>query len=275
MAIERVQMPSLDGATAWLNSESLGPAQLRGHVVLSTSGRSPASTGCGPRRTSGPGRRRTGPTGLVVIGVDTPEFLFEHEIDGSGGRRQRAIDYPVAVDNNYAIWEAFDNHYWPALYFVGGDGVIRTTISARGLRAVRAGPPAAARRRARLGLVHGTGVEAKADWNQLRSPETYVGYERSEQFASAGGPAFEERRNYQLPESATQPMGAQRVLDGRSREDHPRRCGREHRVPLSARDVHLVLSSEGRDPIPFRVTSMARRRGGGHTESTSMSTAPG
>jgi Thioredoxin like C-terminal domain len=170
----------------------------------------------------------------------------------------------VAVDNDYAIWEVFDNHYWPALYFVDRDGIIRDhhfgeeryerseQVIRRLLDVER-----------ELVSVHGTGVAAEADWNQLRSPETYVGYERSEQFASPGGPAFEERRNYQLPErlrlnrwalSGYWTVGREKIiLDA---------AGGSIAYHFHARDVHLVLSSEGRDPIPFRVNLDGEAPGG-------------
>jgi thiol-disulfide isomerase/thioredoxin len=253
---ERVHMPSLDGATAWLNSEPLGRAELQGHVVLVDFWTLTCINWLRTEPYVRAWSQAYRPDGLVVIGVHTPEFLFEHEIDGV--RRaidQRAIDYPVAVDNNYAIWEAFDNHYWPALYFVDRDGIIRDHHFGEGRyehseRVIRRLLDV----ERELASAHGTGVEAEADWNQLGSPETYVGYERSKQFASPGGPTFEERRNYQLPErlrlnqwalSGEWTIGREKIiLDG---------AGGSIAYRFHARDVHLVLSSNGRDPIPFRV----------------------
>jgi thiol-disulfide isomerase/thioredoxin len=121
-----VRFPSLGGATEWLNSEPLGPAELRGRVVLVNFW----TWTCINWLCQEPYMRGWSQAyrddGLVVIGVHTPEFSFEHEIDGVRQEtRQRAIDYPVAVDNDYAIWSAFANHYWPALYFADADGVIR------------------------------------------------------------------------------------------------------------------------------------------------------
>src|SRR5262249_15620986 len=119
---------------------------------------------------------------LIVIGVHTPEFSFEHEIDRVRlATKVREIDYPVALDNDYAVWSAFDNHYWPALYFVDKEGAIRDHHFCEGRyeeseRVIQqllgtAGEPVP---------VHGTGVEAEADWNHLRSPETYLGSARGE-----------------------------------------------------------------------------------------------
>jgi hypothetical protein len=122
----RLHMPSLGGATGWLNSEPLGPAELRGSVVLVDFW---TLTCINWLRTEPYVRawwQAYRADGLVMIGVHTPEFSFEHEIDlVRQATTERGIDYPVAVDNDYAIWSAFDNHYWPALYFVDADGIIR------------------------------------------------------------------------------------------------------------------------------------------------------
>jgi thiol-disulfide isomerase/thioredoxin len=124
--------------------------------------------------------------GLIVIGVHTPEFAFEHDIDGvRRATQERAIDYPVAVDNDYEIVSAFSNHYWPALYFVDREGIIRDQHFGEGRyekseRVIQA----------LLGLerepvpVEGVGVEAAADWDHLRTPETYLGSSRGESLAS-------------------------------------------------------------------------------------------
>src|SRR5580704_11958370 len=199
---EDLQMPSLDGATEWLNSEPLGPAELRGHVVLVNFW----TLTCINWLRTEPYIRAWSQAyrndGLVVIGVHTPEFSFEHEIDRvRHAIREREIDYPVAVDNHYGVWSAFDNHYWPALYFIDAEGIIRDHHSGEGRyehseRLIQR----------LLGVdrelvsVEGLGVEAEADSADLGSPETYLGYERSNRFASPGGAVFEERRTYARPE---------------------------------------------------------------------------
>jgi hypothetical protein len=194
--------------------------------------------------------------GLVVIGMHTPEFSFEHDIDRARrATKERVIDYPVAVDNDYAIWSAFDNHYWPALYFIDADGIIRDQHFGEG----RYEQSARVIQRL-LGVerelvsVEGVGVEAEADWDHLRTPETYLGYERSAQFASPDGAALDQHRVYELP--------------GRLRLDRwalagEWTIGRENVVldqaggsiayRFHARDAHLVLSPGARAPIPFRV----------------------
>jgi hypothetical protein len=138
--------------------------------------------------------------GLIVIGVHTPEFSFEHEIERiRPAIEERKIDYPVAVDNHYGIWNAFDNHYWPALYFIDKEGIIRDQQFGEGSyeqsERIIQGLLGVQRD---LVSVEGLGVEAAADWDHLQTPETYLGYGRSERFAPADDPTL-ELRAYQLP----------------------------------------------------------------------------
>ena len=115
--------PSLSRATAWLNIEALGPAELLGHVVLVNFWTWTCINWLRQEPYVRAWSQAYRGDGLVVIGVHTPEFSFEQDIDGvSRAIGTRAIDYPVAVDNAYEIWGAFANRYWPALYFVDADG---------------------------------------------------------------------------------------------------------------------------------------------------------
>jgi thiol-disulfide isomerase/thioredoxin len=249
-------MPLLGGASGWLNTEPLGPAELRGHVVLVDFW----TLTCINWLRTEPYIRAWSQAyrndGLVVLGVHTPEFSFEHEIDlVRQATRERGIDYPVAVDNDYAIWSAFDNHYWPALYFVDADGIIRDHHFGEGRyeRSERVIQRLLGVER-ELVPVERLGVEAEADWNHLRTPETYLGYARSEHFASPDGTAFDARRTYELPEhlrlnhwalAGEWTIGREKVvLD---------RAGGSIAYRFHARDAHLVLSAGGREPIPFRV----------------------
>ena len=253
---ERLRMPSLGGAAEWLNSAPLGPAELRGHVVLVDFW----TLTCINWLRTEPYVRAWSQAyrndGLVVIGVHTPEFSFEHEIDRvRQATTERGIDYPVAVDNDYAIWSAFDNHYWPALYFVDADGIIRDSHFGEGRyeQSERVIQRLLGVERELVSAV-GLGVEAEADWDRLRTPETYLGYGRSEHFASPGGAAFDERRAYQLPErlrfnhwalAGEWTIGRENVvLD---------QAGGSIAYRFHARDAHLVLSPGAREPIPFRV----------------------
>src|SRR6266545_264565 len=230
-------MPLLGGATGWLNCEPLSPAELRGHVVVVNFWTLTCINWLRQEPYVRAWSQAYRADGLVVIGVHTPEFSFEHQLDlVRQATRARGIDYPVAVDNDYAIWSAFDNHYWPALYFVDSDGIIgdqhfgegRYEQSERFIQQL-------------LGIqrelvsVEGVGVEAEADWDHLRTPETYLGYGRGDQFASPDGATFDERRAYELPEHL-----------------------------LRARDAHLVLSPGAREPIPFRVLLDGQAPGPSH-----------
>src|SRR2546423_15535021 len=176
----RVRMPSLDGATGWLNSEPLGPAELRGHVVVVNFW----TLTCINWLRQEPYLRAWSQSyrddGLIVIGAHTPEFSFEHQLDHvRQATRERGIDYPVALDNDYAIWSAFDNHYWPALYFVDRDGVIRDQHFGEGRyeQSERVIQRLLGVER-ELGSVERLGVEAEADWANLRAPGTYLGHDR-------------------------------------------------------------------------------------------------
>jgi thiol-disulfide isomerase/thioredoxin len=262
-----VHMPSLGGATGWLNSEPLGPAELRGHVVLVNFWTWTCINWLRQEPYVRAWSQAYRDDGLVALGVHTPEFSFEHENDGvRQAMRERAIDYPVAVDNDYEIWTAFANHYWPALYFVDADGVIRDQHFGEGRyehseRVIQR----------LLGVdrelvsVEGVGVEAEADWDHLRTPETYLGYGRSGQFASPGGAAFDERRGYELPErlrvnhwalAGEWMIGPENVV--------LERAGGSIAYRFHARDAHLVLSRGAPEPIPFRVLLDGRSPGPSH-----------
>jgi thiol-disulfide isomerase/thioredoxin len=187
---ERVHMPSFAGATEWLNSEPLGPAELRGRVVLVNFWTLTCINWLRQEPYVRAWSRAYRSEGLVVIGVHTPEFSVEHEIDRvRQATKAREIDYPVAIDNEYEIWSAFDNHYWPALYFVDADSVIRDQHFGEGRyeQSERVIQRLLGIER-ELVSVEGLGVEAEADWDNLRTPETYLGYARSERFAKALAP---------------------------------------------------------------------------------------
>ena len=247
---------ALGGATEWLNSEPLGPAELRGQVVMVNFW----TLTCINWLRQEPYVRAWSQVyrddGLVVIGVHTPEFSFEHAIDlVRRAAGERAIDYPIAVDSDYEIWSAFDNQYWPALYFVDGEGTVRDHHFGEGryeeserviqrLLGIEREPVS----------VEGLGVEAEADWDNLRTPETYLGYGRGERFVSPDGAAFDERRAYERPER----LGINHwALAGewaiRRENVALEHTGGSIAYRFHARDAHLVLSHGARDPIPYRV----------------------
>jgi thiol-disulfide isomerase/thioredoxin len=260
-------MPALGGAAEWFNSAPLGPAELRGHVVLVDFWTLTCINWLRTEPYVRAWSQAYRDDGLVVIGVHTPEFSFEHEIDRvRQATRERGIDYPVAIDNDYAIWSAFDNHYWPALYFVDADGIIRDHHVGEGRyeqsERVIQGLLGVERE---LRSVEGLGVEAEADWGHLRTPETYLGYERSEHFASPDGAAFDERRAYALPErlgfshwalAGEWTIGRENVvLD---------QAGGSIAYRFHARDAHLVLSPGAREAIPFRLLLDGEAPGSSH-----------
>jgi thiol-disulfide isomerase/thioredoxin len=253
---EGLHMPSLGGATGWLNSEPLGPAELRGRVVLVDFWTLTCINWLRQEPYVRAWSQAYRDDGLLVIGVHTPEFSFEREIDRvRHASKQRAIDYPVAVDNDYAIWSAFDNRYWPALYFVDPDGIIRDHHFGEGRyeQSERAIQRLLGVER-ELASVEARGVEAQADWDHLRTPETYLGYARTENFASAHGAGFDQRRAYELPEplpfnhwalAGDWTIGPENIV--------LHQPGGSIAYRFHARDAHLVLSPGGREPIAFRL----------------------
>ena len=252
----RQHMPTFDGSTGWLNSEPLGSADLRGRVVLVNFWTLTCINWLRQVPYVRAWTRAYRDDGLVVVGVHTPEFAFEHDIDRvRQAVVQREIEYPVALDNDYAIWRAFDNHYWPALFFVDADGGIREDRFGEGRyeESERLIQQLLAVDRP-LVPVEGVGVEAAADWDHLRTPETYLGYESPARVVLPVGAAFNQSRAYQLPERI--PLN-QWALGGlwtiRPENVVLDRPGGTIAISFHARDAHLVLSSRAREPIPFRL----------------------
>ena len=185
-------LPELGGATGWLNSDPLSPAGLRGKVVVAQF----CTFSCinwlrtVPYVKAWADKYRD--AGLVVLGIHSPEFPFEHDLDKiRSALVAMGVRYPIAVDNDFAVWRAFDNAYWPALYFVDAHGQIRhhhfgEEDYERSERVIQqlladAGSDGVDED---LATVEADGVYLSADWNTLGSPETYVGYTRATGFAS-------------------------------------------------------------------------------------------
>jgi len=264
---ERAHIRSFAGATAWLNSEPLGPAELRGHVVLVNFWTWTCINWLRQEPYVRAWSHAYRDDGLIVIGVHTPEFAFEHDIDGVRlATKVRAIDYPVAVDNDYEIWSAFANHSWPALYFADRDGIIRDHHFGEGryeqserviqkLLGIEREPVS----------VEGLGVEAAADWDHLDTPETYLGYARSDQLPSPNRGGLNGRRAYELPEGLRLNRWA---LAGRWALEPEsvvlEQAGGSIAFRFAARDAHLVLSSGARASIPFRVLIDGKAPGRSH-----------
>ncbi len=258
------EMPSLAGATAWLNSAPLTPEALRGKVVVVDFW----TYSCINCLRSLPYVEawydRYKDHGLVIIGVHTPEFAFERNEDNV--RRavsDLGITYPVAMDNDYAIWRAFNNQYWPAHFFIDTTGHIRSHHFGEGeydqseqtiRQLLTEGgypelPPAGA------GAAGANGVQAAADVTHVQSPETYVGYRRAESFASPGGLVYESPHSYELPPSLAPnqwALGGTWTVDPEKAVLSAAPGKIEFR--FFARDLHLVLGpgADGK-PVRFRV----------------------
>jgi thiol-disulfide isomerase/thioredoxin len=199
--------PSLDGATAWLNSAPLTPEGLRGKVVAVDFW---TYTCINWLRTLPYLRawvKKYQDRGLVVIGVHTPEFPFEHDLENvRRAVQEMQVDYPVAVDNDYAVWSAFNNYYWPALYLVDAQGRIRHHQFGEGdyegaerfiqQLLAEAGDESVGEN---LVALDAHGPEVAADWDDLGSGENYVGYTRTDGFASPEGVVVDERHVYTIP----------------------------------------------------------------------------
>ncbi|HEX9352988.1 MAG TPA: thioredoxin family protein [Streptosporangiaceae bacterium] len=201
------ELPSLDGATGWLNSPPLTAAGLRGKVVLAGFWTYTCINWLRQLPYLRAWAGKYSGHGLVVIGVHTPEFSFERNADNvRQAVQEMRITYPVATDNNYGVWRAFGNHYWPALYFADAQGRIRYHHFGEGEygqseMVIQQLLAEAGSADAGDGLVsvEARGVEAPADWASLRSPENYTGYERTQNFASSGGAVPGKPHVYTIP----------------------------------------------------------------------------
>jgi thiol-disulfide isomerase/thioredoxin len=256
-------LPSLDGATEWLNSPPLSASELRGKVVLFDF----CTYTCINWIRTLPYIRAWAETyedhGLVMVGVHTPEFSFEKDLENvREALRQMRVTYPVAVDSDHAIWEAFANQYWPALYFVDAEGRIRhhrfgegdydrSEIVIQQLLA-EAGSEGVGDE---LVAVNPSGPEVAADRDSLGSAETYLGYRRTESFASPAGIMQNEARVYAIPDRLRRNhwalSGDWTVTPEAVVLNEPN--GRiAHR--FDARDVHLVMGPPARgSSVRFRV----------------------
>ena len=267
-------LPSLAGATTWINSEPLTREGLRGRVVLVNF----CTYTCINWIRSLPWVRAWADTygdrGLTVVGVHTPEFSFEHDLDNIR-RALKAMDvrFPVAVDNDYAVWTAFDNNYWPALYFVDARGRIRHHWFGEGAyeeseRALQRllGEAGADGVDGPLVELEPTGIELGADWDTLGSTENYLGFGRTEGFASPGGPVPDQRHAYTAPGSLRRNQwalaGDWRIGPEATSLDSP---GGSVSYRFRARDLNLVMGpTRAEAPVPFRVRVDGRPPGPAH-----------
>jgi thiol-disulfide isomerase/thioredoxin len=261
-------LPSLDGATGWLNSEPLSTESLRGKVVLIDFWTYTCINWLRTLSYIRAWAEKYEDQGLVVVGVHTPEFPFERDPDNvSRATAEMAVRYPVAIDSDYAIWRAFGNNYWPAAYVVDTEGRIRYHHFGEGAYEEQ--------ERVIQGLlgedgdlvsVDPSGFEVQADWPNLGSPETYLGYEQAQNFASPGGARSDESADYVVPDELRLNQwaldGTWRVGRGASVLDQG---GGQIAFRFHARDVHLVMGPPERGAsVPFRVFVDGQAPGADH-----------
>jgi thiol-disulfide isomerase/thioredoxin len=257
------ELAALARATTWLNSTRLTPADLVGKVVLVQF----CTYSCINWLRTLPYVRAWAQKyreGLVLTGVHTPEFAFEKSLDNvRRAVQEMKIGYPIVIDNDYSIWRAFKNQYWPALYLVDARGAIRERHFGEG--GYEQSESAIQRLLAESGVadvassvvsVDAGGVEAPADWNNMKSPENYLGHERTENFASPGGAELDRSRMYAAPArmslnqwalAGNWTVGNQAIVLNRA----------EGRIVyrFHSRDLHLVMGPSRRErPARFRVS---------------------
>jgi cytochrome c biogenesis protein CcdA/thiol-disulfide isomerase/thioredoxin len=266
--------PSLEGAVAWLNSKPLTPEELKGKVVLVDFW----TYSCINCLRTLPYLRawyeKYRDHGLVIVGVHTPEFAFEKDIDNvQRAVRNLKIPYPVAVDSNYAIWSAFLNNYWPADYFIDAQGRIRGHEFGEGdydkseklIQALltKAGFPDVPQGTVN---VNGSGVQAAADESQVKSPETYIGYDRAQNFVATPAVVTDQPGRYTLPATpALNQWGLGGEWTVQAEKAILVRPPGRIAFRFHARDLHLVLApAQGGKPVHFRVLLDGRAPGADH-----------
>jgi thiol-disulfide isomerase/thioredoxin len=200
------ELPSLAGAMAWLNSPPLTTADLHGKVVLIDFWTYTCINWLRTLPYVRAWSEKYKPQGLLVIGVHTPEFPFERNVDNVRPMAKRLkVDYPIAIDSDYAIWDAFNNNFWPALYFIDAQGRIRHRYFGEGdySRSEKVIQQLLSEAGRNVGpelvAVDPQGLGAAADWGSLKSQETYVGYAQARNFASPGGAVLDTSHVYAVP----------------------------------------------------------------------------
>jgi thiol-disulfide isomerase/thioredoxin len=268
------RLPGFEGATGWLNSAPLTAADLSGKVVLVDFW---TYTCINWLRTLGYVRawaEKYEDDGLVVVGVHTPEFPFEENVDNvRWAATDLRVGYPIALDSDYAVWRAFENNYWPAVYIADAEGRIKHhQFGEGGYRECEMVIQRLLREAGRDGIgddlvtVADDGFEAQADWASLGTPETYLGYEQGQNFASPGGAELDDPRTFEAPaelERNSWALAGDWTI-GRRASVLNRADGRIL-FRFHARDVHLVMGPPARDTtVPFRVLLDGEPPGAAH-----------
>jgi thiol-disulfide isomerase/thioredoxin len=256
-------MPDLSGAIGWLNSAPLNGKSLLGKVVLVNFWTYTCINSLRPQPYLRTWAAKYKDKGLVVIGVHTPEFSFEKE-RGNVEKMTRTLNvtYPVAIDSDYRIWQAFNNQYWPGQYLVDGKGrirfqhfgegdyaelerVIQGLLEENGATGLDAGTP----------TISGVGIEARPDFANARSPETYIGYRQAENFASPERLANDSTRVYSVPERlALNHWGLVGSWNVNAESAVLRSAPGKVVFRFHSRDLHLVMApTKDGKPVRFRV----------------------
>jgi cytochrome c biogenesis protein CcdA/thiol-disulfide isomerase/thioredoxin len=265
--------PDLSGATAWIDSQPLTFASLHGKVVLVDFWTYSCINCLRTLPYIKAWNEKYKDSGLVIIGVHTPEFPFEKdEANVRKAVKDLGITYPVPMDNNYKIWRSFNNEYWPADYLIDATGAIRFHHFGEGgydesekqirtlLEEANHTPlPQTS------STIAASGTEAAADSSDVQSPETYVGYARAANFASPGGFNEDDPKTYSTPAALKLNQWA---LAGMWKDDDQfatsRAAGDSISYRFHARDLHLVLGPDEDKPIRFRVTLDGQAPGANH-----------
>ncbi len=257
-------MPGFSGATGWLNSPAPTAERLAGSVVLVDFWTYTCINWLRTLAYVRAWEEKYRERGLVVVGVHTPEFPFEHDLENVRvAASALRVDYPIALDSDYQVWRAFGNRYWPAVYIADAEGRIRQHHFGEGEyddceRAIQMLLREAGAEGIGDDLVslEPDGLEAQADWTNLRSPETYLGYEQGRNFASPEGAALDEPREYSVPDSLRLNEWAL-TGDWTIESGASVLYGTEGRIAFRfhSRDAHLVLRARapGGVRVPFRV----------------------
>jgi thiol-disulfide isomerase/thioredoxin len=257
--------PSLAGATSWINSPPLTPEGLKGKVVLIDFWTYSCINCLRTLPYIRAWAEKYKDRGLVIIGVHTPEFAFEKDVSNvQGAVKNLGVRYPVALDNNYAIWNAFNNQAWPAHYLIDAKGDIREHHFGEGRyaeteRRIQELLKEVGNATVPSGLVNpiGEGVSATADYDDIDSPETYIGYERSFGLATAGGVVRDVAHDYETPPKAlahnawgfvgSWTVGPEKAVLEKG--------GGGLVYRFRSRDLHLVLGpGAANKPVRFRAT---------------------
>jgi thiol-disulfide isomerase/thioredoxin len=267
-------LASLSRANAWVNSPPLTAEDLRGKVVLVEFWTYTCINWLRQLPYVRAWAEKYNDQGLVVIGVHTPEFAFEKSLDNvQPALKARGITWPVAIDNDYEVWRGFDNNYWPALYFIDAQGRLRHTVFGEGQYEqsemviqrllMEAGNTSVGDE---LVAVEAPGVEAAADWGSLKSPENYLGYGRTENFASASASSPDQPQDFAAP-PALRPnhwalAGNWTRLKGAVALN---KAGGRIAYRFHARDLHLVMGPAKRgEAVRFRVFIDGQAPGAAH-----------